>query len=92
MHAYVQNSLTYVWAFLTAITLASWWLSHSRGANFQLDAGVTAGVLVIAFVKVRFVIWHFMEVKTAPAWLRRTCDGWLIAIAVLIFTFYGLSL
>jgi len=92
MDAYIRNSLTCVWAFLTAITLVSWWLSQSRGANYQLDAGITAGVLVIAFIKVRFVIWHFMEVKTAPAWLKRTCDGWLIAIAVMIFAFYGLSL
>ncbi len=92
MAAYIRNTLTYVWAFLVSITVASWWLSQYRGAEYQVNAGVTAGVLVIAFIKVRFVIWHFMEVKSAPAWLRRTCDGWLLAVALMLFIFYGMTL
>jgi hypothetical protein len=39
---------------------------------------VTAIVLAIALVKCRLVIRTFMEVRTAPTWLRRSTDLWLI--------------
>lgn len=92
MDAYVRNTQTYVWAFLTAITIVSWWLSHSGGSAHTINATVTFGVLSIAFIKVRFVMWHFMDVKTAPAWLKKTCGGWLLGLAVIIFALYGFAL
>jgi hypothetical protein len=45
-----------------------------------LDASVpiTLSVLAIAFVKARLIIRYFMEVRTAPRWLRICTDGWLV--------------
>ncbi len=92
MTAYLRNPLTYVWAFLTLITIASWWISRSSGAEFKINPAVTAGVLLIALIKSRLVLRYFMEVRTAPAWLRWVCDGWLMVAFGLIFAFYYVSL
>jgi hypothetical protein len=92
MTAYLRNPLTYVWAFLTAITVASWWIGRGNGAEFQINAPVTIGVLLIALIKSRCVIRYFMEVRAAPLWLRRVCDGWLIAVFGALFSAYYFSL
>lgn len=88
MNTCLQNPLTRVWAFLAIITLGSWWYSQSNGMQATANVPLTLSVLVIAFVKVRFVIWHFMEVKVAPLWLKRSCDGWLAGTALLIISCY----
>ena len=91
MAEYIRNPLTLVWAFLTAITLASWTLSHGAGAEFQLNSVVSVGVLVIAAVKAQLVIHHFMEVRHAPAWLKRTVYGWNVALLFLLLGTYWLN-
>ncbi|CAN5115947.1 hypothetical protein BH09ACT8_BH09ACT8_62960 [soil metagenome] len=73
------NRVTYVWAILSAITLVSWWLGpgHTQGT---LVAGVpiTVAVLTLGLVKSRLIIRYFMDVRTAPPWLRIATDIWLI--------------
>ena len=92
MTAYLRNHLTYVWAFLVAITVASWLLGRGQGADFQIEAVITIGVLLIAAIKVQFVIRYFMEVRTAPRWLKRTAYSWNIALLYLLLWFYLQSL
>ncbi|MDG4667484.1 cytochrome C oxidase subunit IV family protein [Mycobacterium sp. 236(2023)] len=88
MTTYVRNPLTYVWALLTAVTVASWLIARDGGAAHHLNATVTVTVLLIAAVKTQLVIWHFMEVRQAPAWLKVTTTGWLIALFALLLGFY----
>lgn len=83
-----KNTLIWVWAFLVVITIASWWLGRGADAPFQLDGFITAGVLLIAAIKARLVIRYFMEVRYAPAWLKWTCDGWLVSVFLMLFGFY----
>ena len=69
-----------VWLGLIAATLCTWQL----GADHQLTPGlarVTAGTVVaIAFVKVRFVGMHFMDLRSAPTALRLAFDTWTVVI------------
>ncbi len=92
MTAYLRNSLTYVWAFLVVITVASWFIGRGHGAAYQLDAAITVGVLLIAALKAQLVIRYFMEVRFASRWLKRTAYGWNIALLSLLLLFYWLSL
>jgi hypothetical protein len=48
----------------------------------------TVAIMLIAALKVRFVMSHFMEVRRAPLALRFVCDGWLLAVTALILTVY----
>ena len=88
MMDYIRNPLTRVWAFLTAITVVSWWISRGAGGAFHLNSAVTLGVLLIAVVKVHLVMRYFMEVRHGPTWLKRATGGWLILLFLLLSGFY----
>jgi cytochrome c oxidase subunit 4 len=92
MTAYLRNTLTYVWAVLVVITVASWFIGRGHGAAYQIDAAITVGVLVIAAFKAQLVIRYFMEVRSAPRWLKRTAYGWNIALLCLLLLSYWLYL
>lgn len=90
----IGNPLTWVWLLLVATTLVSWWLGAggnvvSGGTEIQsFNFAITTGIVLIAVVKMRFVIWYFMEVRHGPLWLRWTCDSWLFFIAVTVLALY----
>jgi hypothetical protein len=89
MAAHLRGRLTLVWMLLVAVTFVSWWVgARGESARSEIDLPVTALVLTIALVKTRLVFWHFMEVRTAPSWLRWSCDGWLAFLALMIFALY----
>lgn len=90
----LRNTCTYVWLFLVVATLISWWLGMHEAAEFDWAPLLTSprtlvfAFVAIAIVKVRFVIWHFMEVGHGPAWLRWTCDAWLVSLGIVMLVFY----
>jgi len=92
MATYLRNPLTWVWAFLAAVTVVSWSIGRGHGHAFQVDAAITIGVLLIAAVKAQLVMRYFMEVRAAPLWLKRTAYGWNIVLFCLLLLFYWLSL
>ncbi|ANI38030.1 prokaryotic cytochrome C oxidase subunit IV family protein [Mycolicibacterium vaccae 95051] len=81
--------MTWTWAVLTAITVGSWWLApaHFTG-TVHASTAITALVLVLTLVKVRLILWNFMEVRTAPRWLKASADVWLGALFVSVFAIY----
>jgi len=91
MTSYLGNRLTHVWAFLSLITIVSWWIGHGSGSTFHLNATITLGVLLIASIKAQLVIRYFMEVRSAPRWLQRTAYGWNGGLLVLLLGFYWFS-
>ena len=81
--------ITWAWIALVAITIGSWWLApaHAGGA-VQPSALITAVVLLLALIKSRLIIRYFMEVRTAPRWLKLATDGWLAALFIAAFAIY----
>ncbi len=92
MTTLIRNPLTIVWALLTAVTIASSLIALGGGASHHINTTVTTAVLLIAAVKAFLVIWHFMEVRRAPVWLKATTSGWVLALFALLLTFYFTSL
>lgn len=81
--------LNYAWAFLSAITIATWWLGHApTGSALSAPAVITFAALAIAAVKVQIIIWHFMEVRTGPLWLRVVTAAWLVALLAILLVIY----
>jgi Prokaryotic Cytochrome C oxidase subunit IV len=73
--------LTYVWLILCAITIAAWGLgSAHRPGVLVASVPITVAVLVMALIKARLIIQEFMEVRTAPRWLRVFTDVWLVVL------------
>jgi hypothetical protein len=92
MTALIRNPLTIVWALLTTVTIASSLIALEGGAAHQINTTVTTVVLLIAAVKTQLVIWHFMEVRRAPVWLKATTSGWVLGLFTLLLSFYFASL
>jgi cytochrome c oxidase subunit IV len=84
----IRSPLTIVWAFLTAITIASSFIALDGGAAHQINTAVTTVVLLIAAVKAYLVIQYFMEVRRAPRWLKVTTGGWVLGLFTLLLGFY----
>lgn len=84
-----QRRTTITWLVLVAITVLAWWLSPGRaGRHVEPSIGITCVVIALSAVKVRLIIANFMEVRTAPRWLRRATDAWqglLWASALMIY-------
>ncbi|MGH3968838.1 MAG: cytochrome C oxidase subunit IV family protein [Mycobacterium sp.] len=81
--------LTYVWLILSAITITAWWLgpAHAR-TGFAASVPITIAVLALALVKAHLIIANFMEVRTAPRWLRLFTGLWLVALWGAVLAIY----
>jgi Prokaryotic Cytochrome C oxidase subunit IV len=88
MTSLIRSPLTIVWALLTTITIVSSLVALDGGAAHQINTTVTTVVLLIAAVKAQLVIWHFMEVRRAPVWLKATTSGWVLGLFALLLGFY----
>ena len=88
MTAVFNIKLTIVWLLLIIATALSWQFGHGMGFGDQLHYA-TVAVLIITFIKVRFIYLDFMELKTAPPALRWVVEAWaLIACATLIVLYW----
>jgi hypothetical protein len=85
-----SRSATYAWALLCAITLLSWWLApgHSGSGIATASVPITVAVVCLGFIKGRLIISYFMEVHTAPRWLKLATDAWLVALWLAILVIY----
>jgi hypothetical protein len=83
-----DRSLLGWWALLVVLTL----LSFEGGLQWLGRAGAgTALVVVIALVKIRTVILHFMDVGDAPWALRAPLEIWVVTLGAGVLTlWYGL--
>ena len=87
--AKTARAMTWGWIALTAITLGSWWLAPAHFTTTVVaSTPITALVLVLAIVKVRLIFRYFMEVHTAPRWLRLATDAWIAVLFGAVFVIY----
>ncbi|WP_241962384.1 cytochrome C oxidase subunit IV family protein [Rhodococcus opacus] len=77
--------MTAVWPLLMAATGASTWLL-SKDAFSPTIAVV--GIILIAAVKVRFVMLDFMELRHSPLPVRIAFEGWIVLGTCLILGFW----
>lgn len=81
--------LTGTWLVLVAITVLSWWLAPGHtGGHVEPSIPITVTVIALAVIKSRLIIRNFMEVRTAPLWLRRATDSWLAVLWTAVLVIY----
>jgi hypothetical protein len=75
-----RRTAVIVWAFLCLLSFSSVMVSGgvSHAAAGSLGTLSASMVLVIAFLKVRMVVMHFMEVGHSPLPLRLAFEAWII--------------
>ena len=79
--------ITAVWLLLVLATLLSWESAH-LGDDHRLSTSI---VLVIAFIKARFVGLEFMELRDAPLPLRLIFELWVLLACAALLILYWLS-
>lgn len=81
---------TYTGIILSAITIISWWLApgHTRGSAAVASVPITVAVVLLGFIKGRMIIQYFMEVRTAPRWLKLFTDAWLTVLWAGVLAIY----
>jgi len=82
----VLSRTTLIWLLLIAATAASVAMGHGMGVHAIRGAG--AAIIVVAFIKVRFVILDFMEVRHAPLPMRIVGEAWVLLICAALILLY----
>ena len=84
--ALLRARFTAVWFVLIAATLLSFWLGTDHG----LDSATarTVLILVVAFIKVRFVGLYFMELRDAPLVLRGLFESYCLVVCGFLIGLY----
>jgi hypothetical protein len=81
-----RDRVAAVWAFLVLATIASLTLGEDRLIHTQ-DVVATV-VIAIAFLKVRLVGIHFMELREAPVLLRAAFETYVAVAALVLIVLY----
>ena len=81
-----RDRVAAVWVFLMLATLVSWVLGEDRLIHTQNVVAV--GVIAIAFIKVRLVGIHFMELREAPLPLRAAFEAYVALAATVLVGLY----
>jgi heme/copper-type cytochrome/quinol oxidase subunit 4 len=80
--------ITVLWLVLIAATVFSWMLGRD---DLPLDTRTTSVVIMlIAFVKIRYVILDFMELREAPWGMRLVAEAWVLIAGTSIVGLYWL--
>lgn len=83
----LKSLATVAWLFLVIATVASWALGTDHGfVDDHQVASVT--ILVVAFVKVRFIGLYFMELRDAPIGLRVPLEAYCLLACATTISFY----
>ncbi len=86
----LNRRLLAVWLGLSAITVLYIAIDHSARDHGGATAStaVTVSAIVLALVKVRFIMREFMEVRRAPTLLCRLTDLWVLIMAAAMLGLY----
>ena len=60
---------------------------HS-GGQAVANVSITVAVVLLGFIKGRFIIRYFMEVRTAPRSLKVSTDAWLVVLWAALLAIY----
>lgn len=88
MQKNATTRLTVVWAVLSVITVVSWSFAPTHSGTTARSVPITVAVLGMALIKARLIIQYFMEVRTAPRWLKAFTDVWLVVLWAAILGIY----
>lgn len=65
-----------VFISIASLTCLSWYLAVS-GSPTDVNLVRNVILVMLAFIKVRFIIFYFMEVRHASFLLKLSCEAWI---------------
>jgi hypothetical protein len=84
----LRTPTTAVWLVLIAATALSWMLGTDHGFGSTDHSLSSVVILLVAFVKVRFIGLWFMELRDAPLPLRALFEAYCIIVCTLTISLF----
>ena len=84
----IRTRTNLVWLLLVAATLVSWTLGTDHALDRSGQHLASVAVLIIAFIKVRFIGLYFMELKNAPIALRLAFEIYCVGVCAMVVTMF----
>ena len=81
----IFSRVSLIWLVLVAATMVSLGARDGGVRDLHLAACV---IIAVAFIKIRFVIREFMEIRAAPLAMRLVADVWALAVCGTLITLY----
>lgn len=88
MRSLLRHPAIPIWLLLVLATGLSWWLGTQGSGTPDSHTYATVTLLIVAFIKVRFIGLHFMELRGAPLPLRLVFEAWVIVVCTAIVSLY----
>lgn len=87
MKEILLSRITLYWVLLTVLTGLTWIIGDGSSAVTGVKYAAVI-LMVIAAIKVRTIVLHFMEMATAPLPLRVLFEGWVVLVFVVVISLY----
>lgn len=89
----LRTRTSLVWIALILATLLTWSLGGSHHTPGTGSGSALAGfsILLIAFVKIRFIGMYFMELRHAPVILRVAFEAYCIVTCSVLVVIFAMS-
>ena len=89
----LRTRTSVVWLVLILATLLTWSLGgrhHTPGPGSG-NSLAGFGILLIAFIKIRFIGLYFMELRHAPVALRGVFEAYCVVTCGVLVVIFGMS-
>ncbi|MCX2929979.1 cytochrome C oxidase subunit IV family protein [Mycobacterium sp. CVI_P3] len=89
----LRTRTTVVWFVLILATLLTWSLGGRHHVPGVGGGNSLAGfsILLIAFIKIRFIGMYFMELRHAPMALRGAFEAYCVVTCGVLIVIFGMS-
>ncbi len=81
----LERRASLIWLLLVAATVFTTWVLSKDVVAAKIG---TVSIILIAAIKVRLVLLHFMELRGAPRLLRLVFEVWLLIVAAALIGIY----
>jgi Prokaryotic Cytochrome C oxidase subunit IV len=88
MRELINQRASYIFGVLVLIACFSFWLTAGHGAAgwHEAQSIIWAQIIVLACLKVRWILLDFMELRTAPIKLRLLFEFWVVALGAALIS------
>jgi hypothetical protein len=88
MNAAFERRANRAWIILAGLTL----VSMAASCSGLTGLAVNGAVLAVATIKARYLLWDFLDVRSAPSGWRAAFLAWLLVIATTAWAASAISL
>lgn len=79
-----KQTIHAVLAVVLILSIITWMISNVSLAGGGGTEAMRHTIMLLAYAKASLVIWHYMEIRWAPVWLKAACAAWVVISLLLV--------